>query len=197
MTSTPDADISLMIRGAQVGFGPLRRDLIPLYQRWINDLRVTRTLSVPCRPMTLDAETAWYESMLHAVDTVAFTIYELESMRPIGNTTLHTIDEGNDTADFGLLVGETDVWGRGYGTETTRLMLAYGFDVLGLHNIQLFVFANNPGAVRAYERAGFKRSGTRRGALKIGRRRYDIISMDVLAEELAPSYLDELILGNR
>ncbi len=33
--------------------------------------------------------------------------------------------------------------GRGYGTETTRLMLDYAFTALGLHNVMLTVFVFN------------------------------------------------------
>ena len=64
MDDTAAETVQLLIQGELVGFGPLRRDLVPLYQRWINDLRVTRTLSVPCRPMTREAEEAWLD---HAV----------------------------------------------------------------------------------------------------------------------------------
>jgi hypothetical protein len=35
------------IEGDLVALGPLRRDLLPLYQRWINDLGTMRTLGLP------------------------------------------------------------------------------------------------------------------------------------------------------
>ncbi len=34
----------LNIEADLVALGPLRRDLLPLYQRWINDLEALRTL---------------------------------------------------------------------------------------------------------------------------------------------------------
>ena len=36
----------LNIEGDLVALGPLRRDLLPLYQRWINDLEALRKLGV-------------------------------------------------------------------------------------------------------------------------------------------------------
>jgi RimJ/RimL family protein N-acetyltransferase len=127
---------------------------------------------------------------VHTSDVV-FTIWELESMRPLGNAGLHQISLVHDTAFFGIFIGDPDAWGKGYGTEVTRLVLGYGFDVLGLHNIRLEVFSNNPRAVRVYERAGFKHAGTIRGGRKVGRERHDIIMMDAVADDFPPSALHE------
>ena len=51
----------LNIEGDLVALGPLRREHIPLYLRWINDFGTTRMLGIPPRPMTLEQETAWFE----------------------------------------------------------------------------------------------------------------------------------------
>ncbi|HEX5164930.1 MAG TPA: GNAT family protein [Thermomicrobiales bacterium] len=191
--SEPDAGNPIvMIRGDKVGLGPIRRDLITTYQRWFNELRVTRTLDLPSRPITFEDETSWFESAATGA-TVFFTIYELATMRPIGNLDLRNIDHYNGTAEYGIAIGEIDAWGKGYGTEATRLMLAYAFDVLGLHNVQLAVYTTNPGGQRAYERAGFKRSGIRRGGIRVGRERYDIIYMDATADDIQPGELHAIM----
>src|SRR5215212_11200028 len=46
----------LNIQGELVVLGPIRRDLLPLYQRWINDLHTMRTLDLPPRPLTMEQE---------------------------------------------------------------------------------------------------------------------------------------------
>lgn len=81
------------------------------------------------------------------------------------------------------MIGEPSFWGRGFGTETTRLVLDHAFHVLGLHNVQHAVFSNNPRGVRADEKAGFRVIGRRRGAYRLGQRRYDEILMDAFAGE--------------
>jgi RimJ/RimL family protein N-acetyltransferase len=188
-TETNDEPI-LMIRGDLVGLGPIRLDLAPTYQRWLNELRAIRTLGVLPRPMSFEAELSWVEQALISRDVI-FTIYVLspsdlirnDQLQAIGNTNLFNIDHHNGTADFGILIGEPDAWGKGYGTEATRLMLDYAFDVLGLHNVQLQVYSNNDRAVRAYQRAGFHRVGVRRAARKLGRERHDVIYMDAVADD--------------
>jgi RimJ/RimL family protein N-acetyltransferase len=81
------------------------------------------------------------------------------------------------------LTGEKDAWGHGGGTEATRLMLGYGFQNLGLHNICLRVFSTNERAQRIYLRAGYKEIGHRRECLRIGGAPCDEILMDCLATE--------------
>ena len=152
----------LNIEGELVALGPVRRELLPLYQRWINDLGTMRMLDLPPQPMTMEKEQDWYEHVSKAEDNVSFTIYERETLRPIGNTGLDGVDHRNRTATFGIIIGEPECRGKGYGTETTRLMLDYAFTVLGLHNAMLLVFEFNQAGIKAYQRAGFKEFGRRR-----------------------------------
>ena len=69
------------------------------------------------------------------------------------------------------------------------------FAVLGLHNVLLEVYEDNPRAIRAYERAGFKRIGNRRRAKRIGREHCDIIFMDAVADDFPPGFLHDVMQG--
>ena len=191
---TPPSPI-LNIIGEKVALGPRRRDLLPLYLRWINDFEVTRTLEVSFRPMTMEAEEKWWEDSSVNPQLSAFTIYELETMRPIGNTDLGDINLRHRTAVFGLMIGEKDSWGKGYGAETARLMLDYGFSGLGLHNIMLEVYSYNERAIRAYTRAGFIEIGRRREALRLGGKAYDLVLMDCLATEFEGAAMRQFLPG--
>ena len=173
----------LTIEGERVALGPLRRELIPLYQRWMNTLGTMRTLDLPPYPITREKEQEWYDRVSRAESDVSFTIYESETLRPIGNTGLHEIDYRNRTASFGIIIGEPECRGKGYGTETTRLMLDYAFTALGLHNVMLIVFEFNAAGIKAYQRAGFKEFGRRRECRLVGGKLWDEIQMDCLSTE--------------
>lgn len=186
MADGADDPILLNLTGEKVALGPHRRDLLPVYQRWINDFEVRVSLGGRVGPMTREAEEAWYEGAATATGSAHFTIYEAETLRPLGTTALHNLDHFHRTAEFGIMIGEKDCWGKGYGTEATRLMLGYGFADLNLHNIMLRVFSTNARALRAYARAGFRECGRRRECRRVGGAACDEVFMDCLAGEFLP-----------
>ena len=183
----------LNIAGEKVALGPLRRDLIPLYLRWINDFEVVRFLGAAARPTSLEAEEDWYSRVSKSENRSHFTIYAKQQLRPIGTTSLGHIYHANRSAEFGIMIGDKESWGKGYGTEVTRLMLDYGFTCLGLHNINLWVNAANVRGIRAYQRAGFRMAGRLRQGLRLGGRAYDHILMDCLTTEFQGSSLSYLM----
>jgi RimJ/RimL family protein N-acetyltransferase len=189
--SADDERPVLNVKGELVALGPLRRDLLPLYQRWINDFEVARALGI-FLPLTVEKETEWYESEAKSEKSALFTIYELSTLRPIGTTALINLDHRNRRAEFGIAIGEADCRNKGYGTETTRLVLDYAFTVVGLHNVMLRVFEFNHGAMRAYEKAGFKEIGRHRQSYFAGGRMWDEIWMDCLSTEFESPVLGRL-----
>jgi len=64
-----------------------------------------------------------------------------------------------ETANFRIALRGPAWYGRGLGTEATRLIVDHGLNTVGLHRITLEVLARNQRAVRAYEKAGFRRTG--------------------------------------
>ena len=172
----------LNIEGELVALGPLRRDLLPLYLRWVNDFGALRTLGA-FLPTTLEDETKWYDEWTTSETIVPFTIYRRPEMHPIGTASLFEVDHRNRTATFGIFVGDGDHRGKGCGTETTRLVLDYAFTVLGLHNVMLTVLEFNAAGIRAYQKAGFKELGRRRQSHLSGGELWDEIYMDCLSSE--------------
>jgi RimJ/RimL family protein N-acetyltransferase len=177
------------IVGATVTLGPLRRDLVPLYQRWVNNFDTQRTLGGLPEPITYERELARYARLSTADDEVLFTIYVRETSQPIGITELKAIDWRSRSATFVIFIGETAARGRGYGTETAQLILDYAFTALGLHNVDLQAYEFNLAGLKAYERAGFRTIGRRRQSCWMGGRFWDIIHMDCLANEFVSPVL--------
>jgi RimJ/RimL family protein N-acetyltransferase len=179
--------------GERVALGPLRRDLLPLYVRWLNDFEVVTSYGLRVRTMGGEAGQTWYERLVRSERNAAFTIYELASGRPIGEADLRNIDELHRTADFSIFIGAKECWGQGYGTEATLLMLSYAFTALSLHNVMLRVRRSNERGIRAYTRAGFREIGSRREAHRLGGRADDVIFMDYLASEFRGPTLEQLV----
>ncbi len=100
----------------------------------------------------------------------------------VGWGALDGINWRNRVAWLALALGP-DHWRRGLGREALHLLLTYAFRELGLHRVQLTVFADNEPAIRLYERAGLSREGVYREYLLRDGQRVDMLLMGMLARE--------------
>lgn len=174
----------LNLRGQSVGLGPLDPELLDVYERWLNDFDLLTMMDRRFRPLTKDWIRTWYERQSRASgDALVFTIWDLETLTPIGNTALQDIDTRARTAEFGIFIADPAFRGEGRGTEATRLMLELAFDTMSLENIMLRVYEYNERAIAVYERVGFKLIGRRRGAQRRDGRSWDILLMDITPED--------------
>jgi RimJ/RimL family protein N-acetyltransferase len=171
----------------RLAFGPLSPEHLALSSKWANDWAVSAPRGMLLRPYTVETINAWGERARSNPDIITFMMYERVTMRPIGETGFSSLDFFHRTAEFGMLIGETDCWGQGYGTEATHCMLHYGFTHLNLHNIWLRVSSANPRGLRAYQRAGFREAGRLREAQQIMGNLCDVIYMVCLATEFKSS----------
>jgi len=122
-----------------------------------------------------------------------FAIYERSSGRAIGNCGLHEVDLANRRTVVGIMIGEPDARGRGYGTEAMRLLVDYAFTALGFHSVMLMVFEYNNAGRRCYEKVGFREIGRRRESRWYNGRFWDEIHMDILATEFTSPVLSAVL----
>ena len=149
--------------GEQVVLRPLARtDVEGPYLEWLNDHDVTRFLETGTTPVTPAVLQRYVDAVTQARDVVMLAIVEKDSGVHVGNVKLAGIHPVHRRADLGIMLGDKQRWGRGYGREAVALMLAYGFDRLNLNKIYLGVDVDNVAAVRIYEQLGFKIEGTQR-----------------------------------
>lgn len=155
-----------MIYFEDIRLRTVEREDIPTFVRWFNDPEVRRYLLM-FEPMSKAKEERWFEARLDRTDDYLFGIEVPagDGWQHIGNVGLHRVDWVNSNCIFGIVIGEPEFWGKGYGTKATRAALHFAFDTLNLHRVELEVFAFNRRAMRAYEKAGFRLEGTRREAI--------------------------------
>ncbi|MET4060951.1 RimJ/RimL family protein N-acetyltransferase [Arthrobacter sp. UYP6] len=107
--------------------------------------------------------------------------------RYLGEVVLNDLDTENESVGFRIALSPADILGQGYGTEATAAVVGHAFDDLGLHRVALEVFAFNPRAQRAYQKAGFAVEGRQREALFWDGARVDAVSMGILARDPRPA----------
>ena len=181
--STQDSHGPIMISGANVALGPVREELVPFYHELRNDLVVQKTTGTSLMPnsMVITAR-KMAEGGAIGPDHAPFTVYRIDTWEPIGLVGLRDISHFDRVAEFGITLHRNHL-GQGFGTETAKLVLAYGFQMLNLHSVFLTTDGSNIRGQRAYQKAGFREVGRFREHCIVDRERYDLICMDCLASE--------------
>jgi RimJ/RimL family protein N-acetyltransferase len=129
------------------------------YATWMNDEEIRRYFSVYPTSDTRGRERLdnLYKDTRHIIFGVALK----ENNNLIGLVGLKDINNLNQSAEFYVIL-DRSMWGKGYGSEATKLMIRYGFLELNLNRIQTQDMEENIGGWRADEKAGFKYEGTLR-----------------------------------
>ncbi|MEC0246548.1 GNAT family protein [Paenibacillus chitinolyticus] len=174
----------MLFESSRVAFRKMTEDDAVVYHTWRNDMEVMRTTN-PSLDLAAFADTRQFveQVILGSGTSKSYMILDKPSGRPIGITSLTQLDFKNRSAECILDIGEKEFWGKGYGTESLRLLLDYAFLELNLHRVSLRVFAFNDKAVALYEKIGFKREGVSRQAVFREGTWHDIIHMGILQEE--------------
>ncbi len=175
------------LKGEKVFLRQIEVEEIPeiakLFSRWINDEIVTYFMFTGQKPQNSEQIAGQLRKELKEENNVIFLVIDLKSKKPVGYAGLYDINFTARKAEFRVLIGEKDFWGKGYGTEITELVTYYGFDRLNLNRIYLGYTADNQSAGKAYERAGYKYEGTLKEDIYRNSRYYDSIRMAILRED--------------
>jgi RimJ/RimL family protein N-acetyltransferase len=162
---------------------PVREDFGLQMQLWMNDKEVTRYLVRGLFPVSLHSLQAEFDKIVSASDEMVFMVEPIGSDRAAGICGLHQINLIARHAEFRILVGEKDAWGRGVGGEALLLLMAYAFRFLGLNKVWLGVNKENTRAHRSYAKVGFREEGILRNEVWRDGRYYDVIRMSMLKSE--------------
>jgi RimJ/RimL family protein N-acetyltransferase len=158
---------------------------IRAFERWYADPEVVRLTRYQDGPMRPDEIERFFVARALGADSLAMAIHVVADDRLIGTCALSQLDSDNGSALFHITIGEKDTWGRGYGTEATRLMIDHAFGGLGLHRIGLTVFSFNERAIRSYRSCGFVVEGRAREAIWREGRWWDELAMSILDSDWA------------
>lgn len=130
-----------------------------------------------------DSIERWVGSRGEQTDRLDLAIHRRDDDAFVGELALTGFDPDNEVVAIRIALASTDLRGKGYGSEAMRLVLAHAFDVIGIHRVELDVYAYNEGAIRTYERLGFVREGRLREVLLWDGERHDALVMALLRPE--------------
>jgi RimJ/RimL family protein N-acetyltransferase len=126
---------------------------------WVNDPEATAWALNGDWPVSRLAEEEFFDRMMRGSESeVAFAVETLDGEH-IGFAHLYQIDRAQGVAYTGILIGRRDLWGRGYGTDASRVRARYAFEVMGLRLLLSEVMADNAGSLEMLRRTGYREVG--------------------------------------
>ena len=157
----------LLIRGKKVVIRNKRvEDAIDDYA-WRTDEELA-SLDAP-RPISMSYDAflryARDELVYSAPSSKRLAIDTLDG-RHIGNCMYYDIDDRRGQAELGIMIGDRDYWGKGYGTDSVDALLRHIFATTSLERIYLHTLEWNSRARRSFSKSGFRDvKSVRRGGL--------------------------------
>lgn len=157
--------------------------------QWANDSEVTHYMVMGTVPNSGSIFCSWdsvedeYERLKKSRNDIVFAIVDKKTDTMIGVTGLYDISWIPRAAEFRIAIGEKSFWGKGYGTEATKLIVEYAFDKLNLNQVHLGVNAEDERANKCYKNAGFLFEGTKRESVYRNGRYYDLNLYSILRSE--------------
>lgn len=141
------------LRGGRVLLLPfVAADITNRYIAWLSDPTVVRFSNQRLR--THDAASSQaYLASFNGTDNLFLSVRLADSGIAIGTLTAY-VDRHHETADVGILIGDTTVWGQGLGQDAWNSLLDWLQQEAGIRKITAGALACNKGMVTLMERSG-------------------------------------------
>lgn len=134
-------------------------------------------------PTNLDSIQDKWNKLHDDSNTIVFIICSKSPDKSIGIVAFHRIDWVGRMAIFYIAIADTENRSKGFGTESTQLVINYAFNTLNLNRIQLHVAVENKKAIAVYKKTGFVVEGTLRQAMFRNGKYHDFYVMGLLKKD--------------
>ncbi|AHB13232.1 MULTISPECIES: GNAT family N-acetyltransferase [Dehalococcoides] len=156
---------------------------------WQTDPELSRLDAA--EPLTIPFRTFLGEYIFVLENSLSLRVqFGIETLRGeyIGYCACYNWDRAAGEAEAGIMIGQKEYWGKGYGSDALGLMVGYVFENTSLKRLYLKTLSDNTRAQCAFKKCGFKPFGERES----GQHRFIMMELlkanwlknkDLLAEE--------------
>ncbi|MCD2345474.1 GNAT family N-acetyltransferase [Clostridium guangxiense] len=172
-----------MYYGKKVCLRAYKEEDIKLAAKYINDEEMMKYYEdeIPF-PVTLWEKEKLIKSK-GGIGEYNFAIEDRETRKYIGECNIQKVNLITRTALVGIMIGDREYWGQGYGTDAMRVLLKFIFQNMNMHKVKLRVFSFNERAIKSYEKCGFKVEGILKDEIFKDGKYYDEVLMAVFEKE--------------
>lgn len=172
------------IEGNIVDLRPLSEgDVNQNYVNWLNDAEVCKYNSHHVFPYTLELAKKYVSDVQTSKSDIVLAIIAKKERTHIGNIALQKIHFVDQNAEYAIVLGDKDYWGKGVAKEASKLILKHGFGSLNLHRIYCGTSVKNIPMQNLAIALGFKQEGLRKEAMYKDGAFVDIIEYGLLKKD--------------
>ncbi|MFH0969688.1 MAG: GNAT family protein [Patescibacteria group bacterium] len=172
------------LEGKKIYLRPLTaNDINDNYISWLNDSEVCKYNSHHAFPYNKHKAEEYLKNISLSKEILVLAIITKRSEKHIGNISLQQIDLLNSSAEFAILLGDKNYWGKGIAKEASVLIVNHGFKELNLHRIYCGTSSENIAMQKLAEFLGMSEEGRRKEAQFKNGRYNDILEFGILKKD--------------
>ena len=160
-----------------------KEDDLKNYECWINNQANTIYMGSGNFPETSSSLKKYVEDFEGSKNGILLGIFLKETDAHIGNITLQQINWKDGYGEIGIIIGDEKQWGKGYATDSIRLVVEHAFNKLNLRKIYSGIVDGNGGSIKAFEKVGFKKEGLLREHFYLNNKYHDYLRYGLLRKE--------------
>lgn len=172
--------------GKNILLRELRNNDMELLNNLINNPEIEHMVVGWSKPVTMSEQNSWFNNLTNDSNIRYAICLQENQNNAIGTAIISKLDWKNRCASFDIKIDPNN-HGKGYGTETIKLLLKYSFEELNLHRISVSILDYNTKSQQLFEKNGFILEGRKRQAIFKNNKYNDLLIYSILSEE----YLSE------
>jgi RimJ/RimL family protein N-acetyltransferase len=130
-------------------------DVNQKYVNWLNDPIVNQFLESRHEVHTIESVKEFVDSVDRSSSSVFFGVFLSENGRHVGNVKLSEICFDKSSAEIGYLIGEKEVWGKGYATEAVSAVCLAALRDLRIGTVTAGAYSKNMASIAVLRKCGF------------------------------------------
>jgi [ribosomal protein S5]-alanine N-acetyltransferase len=130
------------------------------YYNWLNDPEINSYLETRFIPQSKENILEYVRKMNGKSDEIFLAICRKSDGKHIGNIKIGPINWYHRFADVSIILGDKSSWGKGFASESIKLINEFAFKGIGLHKLRAGCYEDNIGSIKAFEKAGYKIEAT-------------------------------------
>jgi len=167
------------LEGKRIYLMPMSAKHAEIFMKWVNDPEVNRYMVGIKPPQKVEEEIEWVKKIQKDPNEEVWSIFIKENDKLIGNVGFHELDNKDKNLRIGIVIGEKDEWGKGYGTEVFKVATKYLKKEKGAVKVNLTCHVNNIGAHKVYKKSGFEVKGKKKAFNEILKKDEDMDYMEL------------------